>query len=107
MSFAKVLIEGFVTSKIEFKTLDNGLDLLKFSVSVPGRHENEPTTFVGVRVWGQKARMYGAIIEKGKYVQVEGSLKQTYRKYTDTGGEEKTYNSLDVVAYSVVLPRES
>jgi single-stranded DNA-binding protein len=104
MSIAKVFLEGFVVSTPALETKAE-LDFIKFSVAVPGTHENEPTSFFQVRAWGKLAKIASALVEKGKYVRVEGSLKQREYEIMENDTSRKVY-TVGVVAHRVDLPHE-
>jgi len=103
MSYAKVIAEGFAHKiKLEI-TEKKKIELLTFTVIVPGKDE-EQATFIEVRAWGQKAIMFHSILSKGEYVKVEGRLKTKVTEYTNAQGEIKNFHDWGVIAKSVELP---
>jgi single-stranded DNA-binding protein len=107
MSKAYAVIEGFVTTGIEFKYIkEKDIDLLKFTVMVPGYHDDEEPTFINVRAWGKKARMFRALISEKAYVHVEGFMKQRRFEVVAADGSAQKISTIGVVAGYVDLPRE-
>jgi single-stranded DNA-binding protein len=107
MSKAVVTVEGFATSDGEFVRLtEKNLDLFKFYIAVNGRHEGEETSFFPVRVWGKLAKVAAALVQKGKYIHIEGSLKQRKFETTSADGEVNVVSSIGIVAHYIDLPYE-
>lgn len=67
--------------------------------TLPTGEEREETQFHRVIAWNKLADIFGELLLKGKKVYVEGRLQT--RRYTTSGGEEKT--STEIVAEKMIL----
>ena len=107
MSIASIFLEGFAVTDGEISfTEKSGLDLYKVTIAVPGRHEGEETSFFNVRAWGKLARVGKALITKGIYVRIKGSLKQRRFVVEDPDGTKREVVTIGIVANSIDIPHE-
>lgn len=104
-----VQIIGNVGNAPEFRQLDGGKMLTRFSVATNENFKNAKgekvvtTTWHNFVAWGSTAKYIADFVSKGKEVAVEGKL--TNRTYEDSNGE-KRYITEIVVNEILVLGRK-
>ncbi|MCS6871803.1 MAG: single-stranded DNA-binding protein [Anaerolineae bacterium] len=79
MTFQQLIIVGNVGRDPEFKFLDNGIAVCKFSVAVNkvtgrGDQRKEKTTWFTVTMWRERAETASQLIKKGQRVLIIGEV---------------------------------
>lgn len=92
-SVNKVIIVGRLGQDVEFKELQGGNTVAKFSVATSENWKDqsgtkqEKTTWHSVVVWGNLAGLCSQYLSKGSMVYVEGKIDT--RSYEDNNGVKK------------------
>lgn len=105
----RFIIIGNTGKEAEFKVLDSGTSVAKFSVATSESYKDKAgewqnvTEWHDVICWRQLADKAQAQIKKGLSVYVEG--KMTYRKWEDQNGNKRV-NAEVVASYFRVLTKQ-
>ncbi|GGZ30741.1 single-stranded DNA-binding protein [Echinicola pacifica] len=101
----KVQLIGRLGAKADFKKLDNGTAMAKFSMATNEVYKNnkgekvDETTWHQVVAWGKTAEIIDKYTDKGTEIAIEGKLIN--HSYTNKEGEKRY--STEVQANEVVL----
>lgn len=96
----KVQLIGRLGAKAEFKTLDNGNNMARFSLATKETYKNnkgervEDTTWHQLVAWGKVAEIIHKYTDKGTEIAIEGKLVN--RSYTNSQGEKKYITKVQV-----------
>jgi single-strand DNA-binding protein len=95
----KVILIGFAGQACEFKTLEQGATVARFSLATSESYQKggeweSKTEWHNIVVWRNLADRAQKQIQKGLRIYVEGKIQ--YRKYTDKDGHERT--ATDIIA---------
>lgn len=94
MSINKVILVGRLTRDVDYRELQNGSAVAKFTIAVDdGWGEARKTYFPNITVWGKSAISCSSCLHKGSQVGIVGKL--TTGSYEKDG--RKVYTT-DVVA---------
>jgi single-strand DNA-binding protein len=95
-----VIEEGRLTADPVLSYSSNGNPFCHFKIAVSGYAKNETTTnFLCITAWKGTAVFLCNNFKKGQLVQILGSLKQSYRKTSESDNEQKYF--LDIVAKKI------
>jgi single-strand DNA-binding protein len=101
----KVQLIGNLGGAPEVKTLDNGKQMVKFSLATNETYRNAngeqvtDTQWHNVIAWGSTAKLAEKFLEKGKEVAIEGKLSS--RSYDDKDGIKRYIT--EIVANEILL----
>lgn len=88
-----IMIVGWVGKDAELRNTQSGKSVTSFSVATSEKYTNqagekvESTQWHRCVAWGKVAEITGDYANKGQLVACRG--KMTYRKYTDSNGQER------------------
>lgn len=93
MSLNKVMLLGRLGKDVEFKQLDSGSSVARFSVATGEKYKDkagnvvEKTEWHNVVVWSKLAELCSEYLHKGSQVFVEGKI--TTRKWQNKEGQDQ------------------
>ena len=93
-----VLLIGLLGADPEFKTLENGRQMTKFSLATNDFYSNkngdkiENTQWHNIVAWGKTAENMGKLLKKGKKVVIRGKLD--YRQYEGKDGTTRYFTQI-------------
>ena len=93
MDLNNVTLGGRLTSDPELRETNSGHSVCDISLAI-NRMKNEETDFVDVTLWGKTAELAAAHLSKGRFINIQGRLKQD--KWKDKEGKNRY--ALKVVA---------
>jgi len=96
MDLNSVSLGGRLTSNPELRQTNSGHSVCDISLAVNRMKENE-TDFIDVTLWGKTAEISAQHLTKGRFVNVQGRLKQD--KWQDKEGNNRY--SMSVVADNI------
>ena len=96
MDLNSVSLGGRLTSDPELRQTNSGHSVCDISLAVNRMKENE-TDFIDVTLWGKTAEISAQHLAKGRFVNVQGRLKQD--KWQDKEGNNRY--SMSVVADNI------
>ena len=96
MDLNSVSLGGRLTSDPELRQTNSGHSVCDISIAVNRMKENE-TDFIDVTLWGKTAEISAQHLTKGRFINVQGRLKQD--KWQDKEGKNRY--SMSVVADNV------
>ncbi|MCI0659618.1 MAG: single-stranded DNA-binding protein [Acidobacteria bacterium] len=93
-SFNRITIVGYLGRDPEIRYTPDGQAVCNFSVATTERRKDRTgeaqdiTTWFKITVWGRRAEVANQYLSKGKYVFIEGTLRQ--EEWTDREGLKRT-----------------
>tara|TARA_R110000765_G_scaffold259501_3_gene359693 strand:+ start:2113 stop:2493 length:381 start_codon:yes stop_codon:yes gene_type:complete len=96
MDLNSVSLGGRLTADPELRQTNSGHSVCDISLAVNRMKENE-TDFIDVTLWGKTAEISAQHLAKGRFVNVQGRLKQD--KWQDKEGKNRY--SMNVVADNI------
>jgi len=93
-----VLLIGLLGADPEFKTLENGRQMTKFSLATNDFYSNkngdkiENTQWHNIVAWGKTAENMGKLLKKGKKVVIRGKLD--YHQYEGKDGTTRYFTQI-------------
>ena len=107
-SLNKVEIKGNVGAEPKITNLENGAQVVRFSVATheafkgkDGRYKEE-TTWHNIVAWAAKSMPDFITIKKGSFVEITGKLK--YSKFKAKTGEDKYVTEIVALRMAIVPP---
>ncbi len=104
-----VILVGRLTADPELKTSPGGKNYCKFSVAVDRGYvkagEERKADFINCTAWDKTAEFVSNYFEKGKWIAVEGSLRQD--NYTNRDGVKMYSYNVNVNSVSFVGDKKS
>jgi|WetSurMetagenome_2_1015567.scaffolds.fasta_scaffold132312_4 single-strand DNA-binding protein len=105
-SINKVELSGFAGMDPEVKTLENGKQMIRFSLATSESYKNQKDEWVRITVWHNivmwDATAESALdkIKKGSFVKLTGKIVS--RQYTDKNGVKQTAFQVRAFMFEVV-----
>jgi single-strand DNA-binding protein len=101
-SVNKVELSGFAGMNPEVKTMNSGMQMIRFSLATSSSHKNNndewvrDTTWHNITMWDKLAEKGIAEIKKGTFVKLTGRIVN--RQYSDKEGQK--HNVVEIKALS-------
>ena len=106
----RVQLTGNLGKDPEFKTLEKGNKLAKFSMATSdsfksrGGEQTEDVQWHNITCWGQVAdQVEAAGLRKGSFVTVEGKIRNSV--YTDKSGQKRYFT--EIIAFEVTARQKA
>lgn len=95
MSKITIDVTGYLGKDPELKETQSGSPFIKFSLAAStGNGNDKQTIWFDCALFGKRAQSLAGLLHKGKYVVVNGSLKES--KWTDQNGQQRTSLQINV-----------
>lgn len=106
-----VLLIGLLGADPEFRTLESGQQLTKFSLATNESYSNkkgervDKTQWHNIIAWGKTAEVMSKLLKKGKKVVIRGSLN--YQQYEGKDGGARYFTQIVANEFELVGKPES
>jgi len=105
-SINKVELSGFAGMDPEVKTMNNGTQMLRFSLATSSSYKNSKeewvrdTTWHNIVMWGKVAELASDKIKKGTFVKLSGKI--VYRPFTGKNGVKQQITEITALSFEAI-----